>query len=109
PLAAQRRLLRLLAERRYSPLGGAETAADVRFIALGAEDLPQRDARGAFRADLFYRLEVLAFRLPPLRERRGELPAIVAHLLADFAERFGRTGLQLSPPALGWVRAHPSA
>lgn len=107
PLAAQPKLLRLLAERRYSPLGGAETAADVRFIALGAEDLPQRAARGAFRPDLFYRLEVLAFRLPPLRERRGELPAIVAHLLADFAERFGRTGLELSPRALGWIREHP--
>jgi DNA-binding NtrC family response regulator len=100
PLAIQGKLLRLLAERRYSPLGGAEVEADVRFLAIGAEDLPLRVARGAFRQDLFYRLEVLAFRPPPLRERRADLPAIVAHLLLDLGDRFAHPGLTLAPTAL---------
>jgi len=107
PLAAQPKLLRLIAERRYAPLGGAETAAEVRFVALGAEDLPLRVERGAFRQDLFFRLEVLAFRLPPLRERRGDLPAVLDHLLADLGERFGRPGLALAPRAREWMLAHP--
>ena len=71
---SQPKLLRLVAERRYAPLGGAEVEADVRFVAIGSEDLPRRVARETFRPDLFYRLEVLAFRLPPLRERRADLP-----------------------------------
>lgn len=106
PLAVQPKLLRLVAERRYSPLGGAEVDADVRFVALGSEDLPARVARETFRPDLFYRLEVLAFRLPPLRERRRDLPAILDHLLADLAERFDRPGLALAPRARAWMLEH---
>jgi hypothetical protein len=64
PLSSQPILLRLLAEHRYSPLGGAEIAADVRFVAIGAHDLPSRVERGAFRPDLYFRLEVLTFVLP---------------------------------------------
>ena len=107
PLAVQPKLLRLVAERRYAPLGGAEVEADVRFVAIGAEDLPARVARETFRQDLFYRLEVLAFRVPPLRERRRDLPAILDHLLADLGERFGRPGLELAPRARGWMLEHP--
>jgi DNA-binding NtrC family response regulator len=107
PLAVQGKLLRLLAERRYAPLGGPEVDADVRFVATASEDLALRVARGAFRQDLFYRLEVLAFRLPPLRERQADLPAIAAHLLADLGERFGRPGLTLAPSALAWCRDYP--
>ena len=106
PLAVQPKLLRLVAERRYSPLGGGEAEADVRFVALGSEDLPARVARETFRPDLFYRLEVLAFRLPPLRERRRDLPAILDHLLADLAERFDRPGLELAPRARAWMLEH---
>jgi DNA-binding NtrC family response regulator len=107
PLAVQPKLLRLVAERRYSPLGGAEIGADVRFVALGSEDLPTRVARETFRPDLFYRLEVVAFRLPALRERRKDLPAILDHLLADLAERFARPGLTLAPRARAWMLEHP--
>ena len=106
PLAVQPKLLRLVAERRYSPLGGAERDADVRFVAIGSEDLPTRVARETFRPDLFYRLEVVAFRLPPLRERRRDLPAILDHLLADLAERFDRPGLTLAPGARDWMLEH---
>ncbi|MFQ5351016.1 MAG: sigma-54 factor interaction domain-containing protein, partial [Thermoanaerobaculia bacterium] len=59
PLAAQAKLLRLLAEGRYAPVGGDDLAADVRFMAIAAADLERRVAGGAFREDLFYRLEVL--------------------------------------------------
>ena len=107
PLASQPKLLRLLAERRYVPLGGEETAADVRFVAIGPEDLTGRIARGAFRSDLYYRLEVVAFRLPPLRERRADLPALLEDLLADLGERFGRPGLTLAPAARAWMLEHP--
>ncbi|MEA2693005.1 MAG: two-component system, NtrC family, response regulator HydG [Acidobacteriota bacterium] len=107
PLAVQGKLLRLLAERRYAPLGGPEVEADVRFVAIASEDLLVRVARGAFRQDLFYRLEVLAFRLPPLRERQADLPAIADHLLADLGERFGRPGLRVAPAALAWFRDYP--
>jgi len=106
PLAAQPKLLRLLAERRYAPLGAAEVEADVRFLAAGAEDLPRRVERGAFRPDLFYRLEVVTFRLPPLRERRRDLPAILDHLLADLGDRLGRP-LELAAPARAWIEEHP--
>lgn len=107
PLATQPKLLRLVAERRYSPLGEAERAADVRFVAIGPEDLPVRVERETFRSDLFYRLEVLAFLLPPLRERRADLPAILDHLLADLSVRFARPGLQLAPRARAWMLEHP--
>lgn len=107
PLAVQPKLLRLVAERRYAPLGGAEVDADVRFVALGSEDLPARVARETFRPDLFYRLEVVAFRLPPLRERRRDLPDILDHLLGDLAERFERPGLTLAPEARVWMLEHP--
>jgi DNA-binding NtrC family response regulator len=107
PLPSQPKLLRLVAERRYSPLGGAERAADVRFVAIGSEDLPRRVARETFRPDLFYRLEVLAFRVPPLRERRADLPAILGHLLADLGERFGVRAPELKGSARAWMLEHP--
>ena len=106
PLAAQPKLLRLLAERRYRPLGGEERIAAVRFVGLGSEALPRRVRQGLFRADLYYRLEVLAFRVPPLRERRGELPALAAALLADLAARLGRPTPSLTANALGWMGDH---
>ncbi len=103
PLAAQAKLLRLLAERRYAPLGGRERTADVRFIAIAGQDLAERVRRGTFRQDLFYRLEVLAFRLPALRERPEDLPGIIDYLLADLAERFARPVPGLSERAKGWM------
>jgi two-component system response regulator HydG len=106
PLASQPKLLRLLAERRYAPLGGEEVAADARFLAVGPDDLTHRIARGAFRADLYYRLEVVAFRLPPLRQRRADLPALLDAMVADLGERFGRPDLRLAPAARRWMAEH---
>ncbi len=107
PLASQAKLLRLVAEGVYAPLGGGEERADVRFLAVGSEDLPRRVASGAFREDLYYRLEVLTFRVPPLRERPEDLPGLIDRLLADLGERFGRPGLGLVPEARGWMGRHP--
>jgi two-component system C4-dicarboxylate transport response regulator DctD len=106
PLAAQPKLLRLLSERRYAPLGGAEVAADVRFLAIGVEDLRGRVERGAFRDDLYWRLEVLTFALAPLRSRRDDVLPAAEAMLADLAERFARPGLALSDRARAWFPAH---
>lgn len=106
PLGVQPKLLRFLSERRYTPLGGVERVADVRILAIGSADLHRRLEAGAFRADLFYRLEVLAFRVPPLRERASDLPAICRRLLDDLAERFGRSRLVLSPTAERWMASY---
>ncbi len=103
PLPAQPKLLRLLAERRFAPLGGRERSADVRFVAIGSEDLPARVERGAFRRDLYHRLDVLAFRLPALRERPEDVLSISAHLLADLSARFGREAPALSRRARAWM------
>lgn len=107
PLESQPKLLRLLAESRYAPLGDHDRDADVRFVAIGPVDLPRRVERGLFRADLFYRLEVLAFRVPALRARLGDLPTLASSLLADLAERLGRPCPRLGPGALAWMGEHP--
>lgn len=106
PLASQPKLLHLLAERRYQPLGGDERSVDVRFLAVACEDLPERVARGAFRLDLFYRLEVLAFRLPPLRERSQDLRPLTAAFLAELASRLDRQPPRLEDGAWEWMETY---
>lgn len=103
PLSVQPKLLRLLAESRFAPLGGSERPADVRFVALGVEDLPVRVERGAFRADLYYRLDVLAFHLPALRRRLDDVPTLASVVLADLAGRLGRPVPTLTARALDWM------
>ena len=103
PATVQPKLLRFLAERRFTPLGGREREADVRIIAIGSKDLRQRVERGTFRGDLFYRLEVLAFELPPLRDRLAELPDLCDVLLDDLAHRFGRRRPRLRSRDLDWM------
>lgn len=103
PLAAQPKLLRLLAERRYAPLGGRERTADVRFIGIAAADLPQRVEAGVFRRDLYHRIEVMSARVPPLRSRRGELNVLVDRMLRDLCSRIERPIPELSERALRWM------
>lgn len=107
PLATQAKLLRLVAEGRYAPVGGDDRPADVRFMAIAAADLERRVEGGAFRQDLFYRLEVLTVHLPPLRRRRGDLTAVIDALLADLGQRFERPGLELTPGARQWMGHYP--
>ena len=106
PLDVQPKLLRLLAEGLYAPLGGTEVEADVRFLTVGADDLPERVRGGGFREDLYYRLEVVTFRLPPLRERRDDLPTLIDFFLDDLTERLGKPGLRLSERARAWMCDH---
>lgn len=103
PLDAQPKLLRLLAEKRYAPLGGREVRADVRFIAISESDLAERVSRGVFRSDLYYRLEVLTFQLPPLRERLEDIEPICDALLTDLSRRFSRPGVRLGERARKWM------
>jgi len=103
PLAVQAKLLRLLSEGRYVPLGGRERAADVRFFAIGSSELPSRVREGAFREDLFYRLEVVTLMIPPLRDRLQDLKPLVGFFLADLAERFGVLEPALSDQAWRWM------
>lgn len=107
PLAIQPKLLRLIAEKTFTPLGGEEREADLRFIAIGSEDLRERVRRGAFRSDLFYRLEVVSFLLPPLRQRREDLEAVTGRILDDLSRRFGRPDLELTATAREWISSHP--
>lgn len=103
PLEAQPKLLRVIAEKRFAPLGGPERDADVRFLGIGSEDLPERAARGSFRQDLFYRLEVVTLRLPPLRERRVDIEPLMRFLLNDLERRFGAERLEVTATARQWM------
>ncbi|HZS83766.1 MAG TPA: nitrogen regulation protein NR(I) [Stellaceae bacterium] len=83
PIEAQTRLLRVLQSGEYTSVGGrAPIRADIRIIAATHRDLRQLIRQGLFREDLFYRLNVVPIRLPPLRERREDIPALVRHFLA---------------------------
>ena len=103
PHASQPKLLRLLAEGRFAPLGGDDTAADVRYMAIGPPDLGARAAAGTFRGDLYYRLEVLAVQLPPLRHRLADVPSLAQAFLADLSERLGRSPFHLSERSASWM------
>jgi len=103
PQDAQPKLLRVIAERRFAPLGGQERSADVRFLGIGSEDLPERVANGSFRQDLFYRLEVVTLNLPPLRDRQGDLEPLVRFFLSDLEQRFGKDRLEVTPAARAWM------
>ncbi|MEM8932665.1 MAG: sigma 54-interacting transcriptional regulator [Acidobacteriota bacterium] len=106
PVRVQPKLLRVLAERRFAPLGGLERSADVRFVALGPPDLAERAQRGSFRADLFYRLDVLSYLLPPLRRRVDDLSQLLDAVLADLAARLDRPKPILASSALDWMLAY---
>jgi two-component system response regulator HydG len=104
PLISQPKLLRLLSEKRFSPIGLEEMSVDVRFIAIGSNDLNARVEKGLFRRDLYHRLDILTLRLPTVSEQRDRLPEIVDRLLADLRNRLGRQTLRLTDNALGWMR-----
>jgi two-component system, NtrC family, response regulator GlrR len=107
PNSAQAKLLRFLQEREYRTLGAnAVRRADVRVIAASNHDLAMLCARGEFRRDLYFRLNILTLRLPPLRERREDIPELTRHLIARLARKLARPAPSLSPPALRRLLAH---
>jgi DNA-binding NtrC family response regulator len=91
-LAVQAKLLRVLQDREFEPLGAERTQkVDVRVIAATNRDLRQLVSEGKFLEDLFYRLNVIPIEMPPLRERREDIPSLVQHFVGRFAERTGKT------------------
>ncbi len=104
--ALQVRLLRTLELGELRPVGGSRMLTiDARVIAATHRDLEQAVREGTFRQDLFYRLNVLTIRVPPLRERREDVPLLAAHFLAGFAER-GHPTASLTPAAAAALAAH---
>jgi len=107
PLALQAKVLRALQERRVTRLGGSgEVACDARVVAATNRDLAAMVSEGEFREDLYYRLNVMPIRLPPLRERREDIPALAEALLRQAAERHSVAVESMPQPILRRLMEH---
>ena len=99
-LRTQSKVLRVLQEQTFEPVGGSVSRqVDVRVIAATNKDLTQAIARGEFREDLYFRLNVIPLKVPPLRERREDVPALAGHFLRKFAKEYGRKR-EITPEAM---------
>jgi DNA-binding NtrC family response regulator len=106
--AAQVKLLRVLQDRTFEVLGSSQTReVDVRVIAATNRNLPDMVSRGDFREDLLYRINLIPIHLPPLRERREDIPRLAAHFLQAAAHVYRRDPLTLSGEARRWLQAQP--
>ncbi len=107
PLEAQTRLLRVLQQGEYMPVGGRRPVkTDVRIVAATNQDLRQLIRQGLFREDLFYRLNVVPIRIPPLRERSEDVPELVRHFLSR-AVKEGLPSKIIDKAALDWMKNYP--
>jgi two-component system response regulator AtoC len=107
-LGIQAKLLRVLQEQEITRVGGKDAIrVDVRIVAATNRDLEALVHEGRFRDDLYYRLNVIPIRLPPLRERTSDLPALLEHFLGSFARRYGRPAPVPPPDLLAAARAYP--
>ncbi len=98
--SVQVKLLRVLQEGEYEPVGGRTQRADVRVVAATNRDLAAEVAAGRFREDLYYRLNVIAITSPPLRSRPGDVPLLVEHFLKVFGQRNGKGPFTVTPAAM---------
>jgi two-component system NtrC family response regulator len=102
--SAQVKLLRVLQDSSYEALGSSQSrTVDVRVISATNRELGEMLATGAFREDLLYRLNLITLRVPPLRERSGDIRRLAAHFLAGCARDYARSNLALTPAALAWL------
>jgi two-component system NtrC family response regulator len=107
PLLLQPRLLRVLQERKFRRVGGtAEIESDVRIVAATNRDLPAMIAAGAFREDLYYRLNVVNLEAPPLRRRSEDIPLLARHFLQRFGSELGRRISAIAPEVIEILQAH---
>ncbi len=108
PMPLQVKLLRVLQEEEISPLGGlGATKIDVRVIAATSRDLKSEVAKGRFREDLFYRINVMSIHLPPLRERRGDIPLLVGYFVDLFNTKLKKHIEALSSEAMPLLMEYP--
>jgi two-component system, NtrC family, nitrogen regulation response regulator NtrX len=100
-LKTQSKVLRTLDEQRFTPVGGADAiTVDVRVIASTNKDLEEEISKGNFREDLFYRLNVIPFFVPPLRERKEDIPLLARYFLKEFAAAYGRRSREITDDAI---------
>jgi DNA-binding NtrC family response regulator len=106
-LQVQSKLLRVLEESSFERVGGAKRiAVDIRVIAATNKDLPELIRRGEFRGDLYYRINIVNLRLPPLRERRGDIPLLVDYFIAKYAAKYNRPVIGAAPAVVELWSAH---
>ncbi|MDD5426453.1 MAG: sigma 54-interacting transcriptional regulator, partial [candidate division Zixibacteria bacterium] len=107
PLSTQVKLLRLLQQREYEPVGGTTPVkTDIRIVTATNRDLKQQVAQGRFREDLYFRLAVVKFELPPLKQRREDIPYLVDHFIRRFNARKGRKIISVSPEVMNILMRH---
>jgi two-component system nitrogen regulation response regulator NtrX len=100
-LKTQAKVLSALDDQLFTPVGGTQPLrVDVRLIASTNKDLEEEIAKGNFREDLFYRLNVVPFAVPPLRERKQDIPLLAREFLAEFGRQYGRPRMEISEDAL---------
>jgi transcriptional regulator with GAF, ATPase, and Fis domain len=100
PNGVQAKFLRVLQEKEVEPIGGRLKKVDVRVIAATNRDLDEEIAKGGFRMDLFYRLSVFPIRVPPLRERRSDIPQLAGHFMRQYTRQSGKVMTSISHDAL---------
>jgi two-component system nitrogen regulation response regulator NtrX len=106
-LKTQAKVLRALDEQRFTPVGASQPMrVDVRVIAATNKDLAEEIAKGNFREDLFYRLNVIPFFVPALRERKEDIPLLAREFLREFGREYGRPRVEISDEALGLLKQY---
>ncbi len=104
-LKTQAKVLRALDEQRFYPVGASRAVhVNTRVIAATNKDLEEEIARGNFREDLFYRLNVIPFSVPPLRERKEDIPSLVREFFSEFGQQYGRPRVEITESALTQLR-----
>jgi two-component system response regulator GlrR len=108
PLSMQVKMLRVLEEKEFYPVGGRQTVTvDARIIAASNKNLEQEIENGNFREDLFYRIHVIPIKLPPLNERKEDIPALSRHFLQKYSEKMGKEIEAFSTAAMQKLIAYP--